>query len=179
MGKLIGLVGAAQTGKSTIAKHLVQKYGYVRISFIDPLKEMLLNAGMCSREELWGVKTEESRWLMQKIGTEIFRKQVDPEYWVKLAEKKIIEQLETGENIVIDDIRLPDEADVIRRHGGLLVRTVRDGFVDSIAGGKHESEMHVMTIPVSFEIVAKSGDIATLIEGAEYIDEMVASEAFA
>ena len=47
-GRLIGLVGAAQTGKSTIAKHLVQKAGYVRFAFGDPLKQMLLDAGMCA-----------------------------------------------------------------------------------------------------------------------------------
>ncbi len=48
--KLIGLVGRAGAGKTTVAKHLCERYGFVRVAFGDPLKVMLLNAGMCSRE---------------------------------------------------------------------------------------------------------------------------------
>jgi dephospho-CoA kinase len=59
--KIIGLSGRADSGKTTVARYLVEQYGFVRTAFGDPLKQMLLDAGMCTREELWGEKTPQSR----------------------------------------------------------------------------------------------------------------------
>ena len=116
-----------------------------------------------------------SRWLLQKIGTEIFRKQIDPEFWVKQAGGIIESSIEGGENLIIDDVRFPNEAEIIKKFDGLLVRTVREDFTDSLAGNTHESERYVMTIPVHFEIRAKSGEIAKLIDFAEQIAEMISA----
>jgi len=168
-GKLIGLVGAAQTGKSTIAKSLVDNHGFVRHAFMDALKAMLIKAGMCTYEECYTRKTKQSRWLMQKIGTEIFIEQIDPLFWVRQTEKKLKELLENGSIIVVDDIRRPNEAAVIRKFGGILARTVREDFVDETAGEEHESERYVHQIPVDFVISAKSGDVERLLTMAEML----------
>lgn len=78
--KIIGLTGHAGAGKSTLAEYLCTKYGFSRLAFADALKGMLITAGMCTHDECYHEKTERSRWLLQKIGTEIFRKQVHPEW---------------------------------------------------------------------------------------------------
>jgi hypothetical protein len=168
-GKLIGLVGAAQTGKSTIAGYLVKNHGFVRHAFMDALKAMLIKAGMCTYDECYSSKTLQSRWLMQKVGTEIFIEQIDPLFWVRQTEKKLKELLENGRSVVVDDIRRPKEAAVIRKLGGILARTVREDFVDDTAGSEHESERYVNQIPVDFVINAKSGDLEKLLNMAEML----------
>ena len=71
---------------------------------------MILNAGICNAEELWGKKTEFSRMMLQKIGTEIIRKQVSENFWVQKMAEKIAETFmdSPNENILI----LLDEADL-------------------------------------------------------------------
>ncbi len=163
--KLIGLVGRAGVGKTTVAKHLCERYGFVRRAFGDPLKEMLLNAGMCSREELWGEKTPHSRYLLQKVGTEIFRKQVDKNFWVRRMALDVNQLINTGKRVVIDDIRFPEEANLVRsyRAHGLLVKIERGDYMDATAGMTHESESQVATIECNQIILAYSGEVDKII----------------
>ena len=162
---LIGLVGRAGAGKTFLAKHLEAKYGYKRLSFANPLKQMLLNAGMCSAEELWGEKTEQSRWLLQKIGTDIFRKQVDPKFWVRWTAKLIDKEIKAGHSVVLDDIRFPEEAALVRayRKNGILVRLERGNYTDATAGTTHESECQVGDIECNHIILALSGEVDKII----------------
>lgn len=169
---IIGLAGRAGSGKSTIAHYLVEKYGFIKYSFAEPLKQMLLKAGMCSYDELYGNKTANSRWLMQKIGTEIFRKQVDPEFWIKKAHENLFELI--GENIVIDDVRFPEEADWICdgcMNIGFIVKVIRKDYLDAHAGTVHDSERLLDRIDTDFKICAASGDIEGLKQQADKIIE--------
>jgi hypothetical protein len=163
--KLIGLVGRAGAGKTFVANHLVQKYGFRRLSFGDPLKEMLLAAGMCTKEELWGDKTEHSRWLLQKVGTDIFRKQVDPLFWVRRTAGVVNKHIAAGGRVVLDDIRFPEEANLVRSYlsDGLLIRLERGDYTDPTAGTTHESESLVSTIECDHIITANSGEVDRLI----------------
>lgn len=165
MKKVIGLVGRAGAGKTTVAKHLMEEFGFDQTAFGYPLKKMLLNAGMCTEEELWGKKTEHSRWLLQKIGTDIFRKQVDPKYWVRKTAEEVHKLLGMGCKVVIDDIRFPEEADLVRSYlaDGVLIRLERADYIDATAGTVHESESLADTIPVHHVIRAESGDVKKLL----------------
>jgi hypothetical protein len=148
-----------------VGKHLEEKYGFRKLSFGDPLKQMLLNAGMCKREELWGEKTEQSRWLLQKIGTDIFRKQVDPLFWVRRTAEVVKKYLDAGHNVVLDDIRFPEEAALVRSYlsEGLLIRLERGDYTDPTAGTAHESESQVQAIECDHVILANSGEVDKLI----------------
>ncbi len=165
---LIGLVGKAGSGKTTIANLLIRKYGFERMAFADPLKEMLIKAGMCTRDECYGEKTKMSRWLMQKVGTEIFREQIDEDFWVKATLDRLSERWDENPRarIVIDDVRMPNEAQAIRALGGELVRVVRIGYENENAAG-HKTEMLLDTIQVDHEIHAVSGDIQGLLLQAD------------
>jgi hypothetical protein len=173
--KLIGLVGRAGAGKTTVAKHLIERYGFKKAAFADALKMMLYKAGMCTAEELWGEKTEHSRWLLQKIGTEIFRKQVSPLFWVQRTALEIKKHLDAGERVVIDDIRFPEEAAMVRAHlsDGLLIRLERGNYIDSTAGITHESESQVQAIDCNHIITANSGEVDKLIW---QMDEIIKNE---
>jgi len=174
--KIVGLAGRAYAGKTTVAKHLVEHYGYTRLAFADALKTMLITAGMCTHDECYSVKTEQSRWLLQKVGTEIFRKQVHADFWVQRTAAAVIELLKAGKRIVIDDIRFPNEARLVKSYMGAAVlvkleRVNADGtpFVDAQAGGEHDSERLIDTIEADYIITAVSGNTGHLLDGIEKI----------
>ena len=172
MIKVIGLVGRAGAGKTTVANYIVERHGFVRTAFGDPLKQMLLDAGMATREELWGEKTPQSRWLLQKVGTEIFRNQVDPKFWVRRTAENVIRILGEGHRVVIDDIRFPEEAALVRAYlsDGLLIKLDRPDYVNATAGTTHASESMVDTIQAYHEISAESGDLKKLYQ---FVDEII------
>lgn len=60
------------------------------------------------------------RRLLQVWGTE-YRRWQDEDYWVK-ALRAWLACREPGENVVVDDVRFRNEAELIHERGGLLVR---------------------------------------------------------
>lgn len=161
--KIIGLSGKAGAGKSTIGKHLIEHHGYTRMAFGDPLKAMLISAGLCTWKECYVEKTERSRELLQKVGTDIFRKQVHPDFWVQQVAMRVV-GMDPDSRIVFDDLRFPNEARWIRSFpGSVIVKIERIGHVDAAAGTTHESESLVDTIPADHVIRAESGEIDKLL----------------
>lgn len=134
---LIGLTGFAGSGKDTVADILVDKYGYVKVAFADPLREMLLilNPHIGTPKTLselvgkhgwrW-VKNRfpEVRRLMQVFGTDIVRDKIDSNFWVRA----LAERIENLERVVISDVRFPDEANLVTSRGGVIWRVERSGL---------------------------------------------------
>lgn len=134
---LIGLCGPLGGGKSTAAKILFAKYGYTRMRFAGPLKEMLATIGL-NTEQLDGSRKSEPdskllcgktpRWAMQSIGTEWGRKLIGEDIWVNVVREKIISLRQSSERaglkamVVIDDVRFPNEVAMIRDLGGVLIK---------------------------------------------------------
>ncbi len=141
---LIGLCGYAGVGKDTAAQVLLDELRFQRIAFADPIKGALLaldplvpgeregefsRLSEFSQQRDWSEVKEypEVRRLMQILGTEVGRNLFDPEIWVRLAERKLESTLSVGD-VVVTDVRFPNEARLIRGYGGLLVRIERPGF---------------------------------------------------
>jgi hypothetical protein len=173
--KVIGLIGKLQSGKSTTGNIILEKYcnqPCVKTAFGNLLKEMILNSGLCNENELWHEKTDFSRLMMQKIGTEIIRKQVDPNFWVK----KMKIELEMFKNsndtdplfakslakppgeliMIIDDVRFQNEAELVKEYGGTLIRIVRPSLNQNREANKHDSETEQDNIKVDYEIINDS-----------------------
>jgi hypothetical protein len=160
--KVIGLVGKLQSGKTTSAKIILDYYKkdyniICKYSFADLLKSMILNAGICNVEELWGNKTEFSRLMLQKIGTEIIRKQVSEDFWAHKMSLKISETFSDSpdENIliVIDDVRFLNEAKLINVFNGKLIRIKRPSLEVTKDENKHLSETEQDGILVEHDII--------------------------
>lgn len=118
MPRLIGLVGYARTGKDTIAG-ILEQYDYERISFADPLREIAKSAG-------WeGTKSDKDRKILQDLGMAIRENLSNPFTYV--AGEQIAETLKNGNKVVVTDARFFDEFLLIRAHGGVLWRVVRNG----------------------------------------------------
>jgi hypothetical protein len=144
MAALVGLIGRKRVGKDTFADVLVQHFGFTRIAFADPLKQVALDldplVGPCSlpgrlvpehhplseviealgweqaKDEVPGV-----RRTLQRLGQAIREQTRD--YWLELAMQQAGL---VGGPVVITDVRMPNEADAIRAAGGTLLRIVRD-----------------------------------------------------
>lgn len=128
---IIGIVGKKGAGKTTLTQAMIDEMAVGRniyyVAFGDPIKDMLLRAGMVAYGDVYGRKTKMSRWLMQKVGTEIFRNQIDPMYWVKKTQDRLkgIETSDPDAVVIIHDVRFPEEAKMILGNHGYLVRIWR------------------------------------------------------
>jgi hypothetical protein len=111
---IIGLVGKKESGKSTVAKYLVDNHNFIQLAFATPLKDMLIKAGLCTYEEVYIQKTPQSRFLMQRIGTDIIRKQIDSDFWVKKFFELYYDTI-LHNNVVIDDIRFENEFEFVEK----------------------------------------------------------------
>lgn len=138
MTKLIALCGFAGSGKDTAADILCNNLGYTKVSFASPLKDAVAAIFHWDRQGLEGVTPESRqwreqvdnwwatrlniphltpRWVLQNIGTEVFRKHFHDSIWIASAEKALES---TQGNIVVTDARFPNEHSLIKSKGGLL-----------------------------------------------------------
>ena len=144
---IVALTGAAGSGKSTAADYLVEHYGYRRIKFADPLKNMLRAIGLGDESIEGGLKNTPIAWLndhsprylMQTLGTEWGRQMICRDIWVSIWRNKVESWLndEPGVRIVADDCRFANEAEAVAQMGGRILAVHRPGA--GLAGG-HASE---------------------------------------
>ncbi len=108
-----------RSGKDTCVDYLIKKYGGVKISFSEPLYEILHYAQrVCEFEE------EKDRWFLQMVGTDWARNK-NPDVWVNLALRKM-KSLGEGVNVYNSDIRFKNELIAMRREGFVCIKINRD-----------------------------------------------------
>jgi hypothetical protein len=165
---LIGITGKLQAGKTTVAGFIKEKHPFaVLLAFSDLLKEMIFKAGLCTREELWEKKTDFSRLMMQKIGTEIVRDQIDQDFWVKKMDELVGSH--KGGLIIIHDVRFLNEANFISNRGGVIIRVIRPSMISTSV---HRSETEMSRIKEKI-VVFNDGDLESLndkIERQDFIE---------
>jgi hypothetical protein len=175
---IIGLTGYAQSGKDTIAKILVENYGFTRIAFADKIREFLYETNpmfdSIAGEPLFvKAKVDRDGWEVSKQSPHIrrllqnsgvaARKVFGEGVWVDQAMKTMLADPRPDMNYVITDVRFLNEADMIRANGGQLWRIKRSG-VDAV--NNHVSE-HELDGCVVDQIFANNGtieDLETLIK---------------
>lgn len=164
---IISLSGKKQSGKTSIARHLVEKHGFVEVSWAAPLKEIIGKQLLgLSNEQLYGTEqdkeTIDPRWgmsprdLLQKIGTDLFRDHFMEDFWVKVGTEKIKQLIIEDKNIVIPDTRFPNELKAVEDLGG---RTVRMKRIDYPTHDQHPSETALDGAFFEFEVSANSGQL--------------------
>ena len=89
-------------------------------------------------DPFWGVTP---RFMLQKIGTDCIRTHYDEDVWIRALELKLKVLTDNGKDVVITDVRFPNEGDVIKALGGYVVNIIRDvpGATGGISG--HSSEV--------------------------------------
>ena len=141
---VIALTGLAGSGKSTASKYLVEKHGYQLVKFAGPLKDMLRAIGLNEVQIEGELKEEPCEWLqgatprhaMQTLGTQWGRACIGPSFWIDLWVRRVNQIIAEGKRVVVDDCRFPNEADEVRKLGGVVWQLVGRGGI----AGSHESE---------------------------------------
>lgn len=140
--KVIGIYGKKFNGKDTIADYLVQNYGFTKVSLADSLKRGVQEIFGLTDNQLWGNQKEfvDSYWnispreILQVVGTECFRNtfgnifpHIGENFWILSLNRRINKLIESGiKNIVIADIRFPNEQELIQRYNGILIHVKRE-----------------------------------------------------
>ena len=177
---LIALTGRASSGKSTAAKALQDVWGFQRVKFADPLKNMLrslLRTGGMGRweiEECLEGRLKEvpcdllmgqtPRQAMITLGTEWGRNQIHQDLWLRLARGRITTLLHAGVDVVVDDCRFVNEAATIHSLGGRIVQIERD--TGQVEFSNHLSEQGCGPAD---EVIDNNGDLTDLMFKLEEI----------
>lgn len=141
--KIIGITGLAGSGKDTIGDIITSNFdNWEKMSFASHLKDvtallfgmdrkMLAGETPKDREtrekpdEFWSKKMGKDftpRYALQFLGTNLLRNQLHQNIWVDCLEKKI---MNTDKNVIITDVRFPNEIDMIKNIGGEIWRVER------------------------------------------------------
>jgi nucleoside-triphosphatase THEP1 len=135
MTRLIALTGYAGSGKSTVARHLVEAHKFTLVKFAGPLKAMMRCLGLGDREIEGDLKEKphpvlcgkSPRHAMQTLGTDWGRDRIGRDLWVNAGIEATHRALDQGGSVVIDDCRFENEAKAVRQLGGRVFRIHRPG----------------------------------------------------
>lgn len=173
--KLIGLYSSApQSGKTTVSAEL-ERLGYVRVPFADTLKQMvivlLIDLGYAKEEAEFYVYHHKQfvlpslgvsvRHLLQTLGTEWGRQCVRDDVWLRVWTAKV----QHLTHVVVDDVRFPNEAELIRRLGGEVwhLRRAEAERAQALRVG-HASEGSLDAWPHFTRYIANDGTIDQLLD---------------
>lgn len=165
--RIIGLGHRKQTGKDTIGGILHDLYGYEKVSFARPIKDLayaatkrqpipsyysdVIEVGEEQAKLKW-----ENRVFLQDLG-EAAREVIHEEIWVEAA----FYNAPKHKNIVITDLRFPNEFAKIKSLGGQVWRVERPGL--EVSTDPHISET-ALNNHVFDENIVNDGSVRDLAE---------------
>ena len=142
---IVGLCGLAGCGKNAVAEILARLEGAEVIAFAGPIYEAVAAITGLSAAELQNRERKETplpwlgkspRELLQTLGTEWGRESVHPEIWVRTAMRRAA----ACPLAVITDCRFTNEAQAVRKAGGVVWQVRRHTAGLGGQAGRHSSE---------------------------------------
>ena len=181
---IIGLSGAAGCGKSTAAQWLVNYEGFIELSFAKPLKAAVADIFGFTNDQLYHPVCKEQidtywhkspREIMQIVG-DGFRNLIDKDIWVTSLKRVIESPVYRGRDIVIADVRYPNECKFIRQIGGVCVciKRAAPSLLDSRLQ-KHPSETALDDM-VFEHVLENDGNLTDLYVKLNTLLEMINNE---
>jgi len=186
---IFGIVGKARSGKNTFADFLSEALyekthrTFIQMAYAKTLKDRIQSDFDLSWEQLWGdekeiedkryqkqmttltgtVNTPVSYWtpreIMQAYGQ--FFRIIDYDFWVKEL-FRVMEDKEF-ENVIITDIRHPNEADPIKKRGGYIIKIQSEREITStVHNQEHISETAMDNYKRVDFIIANNGTLHDL-----------------
>lgn len=173
--RFVGFCGEAGCGKTLASDWVMENFGHVRLfRFSATLKKMLyellrscapkdhpvgpkdyLNDPILKNEPIPYLGGVSARTLMQTLGTEWGRNLIHPDFWVMITAAKF-ERLaghpyargQDGSILAVsDDVRFPNEVDMIHAYGGLVIEIKRPNYANHLTpeAKTHVSEKRAFT----------------------------------
>jgi len=129
---IVGIVGQLGSGKDYIVNNYIIPYlndndndkdSKVHIiSMADALKVELMIKDNNSFDKLYIIKDKKTRQRLQEYGTDICRKEMGEDIWIRYVDAWIqIYKLRGKKLFIIPDIRFENEAEYVTNNGGVLV----------------------------------------------------------
>lgn len=193
---IIAVVGFIGEGKDTVANYISQNYNYNKESFAKPLKDIVsivfdwnrdLLEGNNSMSRFWREQVDPywssvigydvtPRYILQHVGTEMFRNMISPNIWAEVLKRKILNR--PGENFIISDVRFQEEINMLSEFNVTFVRVKKynpewqDIGYRAAQGNKndieilkemkiHESEWNWLNLDIDYTI-ENTGSISKL-----------------
>lgn len=181
VGQLVGLVGRKRSGKDSVALIMIEQK-WLRAAFADTVRQVALaidpvvmlgpsldtvrtfdRLAMVVARDGWDnakVNHADIRRFLQRLGTEGVREILGQDLWVDhTMDEEVIPNLNAGDNVVITDVRFPNEIDAVRAAGGEIWRIDRPGLGPDT--DTHASEMAWRRVQPDV-IITNDGDLAEL-----------------
>lgn len=167
---VVGILGVAGSGKTLVAKHLVDRYGFQRTRFAGPLKAMLKVGFGLTDEELDGQDKLQAlpqlggttpRHMMQTLGHDWGRRMIHADIWANAWKRDVLSR---DGLIVADDLRYPNEAQAIRDVGGVIWRVYRPGL-QTMDHGSEKAQTRI----VEDELINNATSIPDMIKSVDYL----------
>jgi hypothetical protein len=168
-GKLIGIVGYAGSGKTTITRDALIT-PFTQAMFLTPIVQMNFSSPIIAMLSAMGIPSEllddKSRWnepldmlcghsiryAATTLGTEWGRDHIGQDVWTRIALARSNEYRAIGQHVIIDNVRFPSEMDAMREADAVFVAMLRPGLHDGTV--KHQSEFYIRELqePCEYEI---------------------------
>lgn len=189
---IIGLTGHKQVGKDTIADYLCRTFGFKKLAFANPLKNAAREVFGFSDAQLYGDQKEvidpfwnvTPREVLQVVGTDLFRltlpqfiPQIGNQIWTRTLERQLQqERLQNPrQSFVVTDVRYPNEAEVVHRFGGILMRVERPDLTSGLTLGGQSFAAHLSETAMNNEpsdlLIRNNGSIDQLFVNVNFIVE--------
>ena len=168
----LAITGEMASGKTSIAKYLVEKYNFTKFSFADDVK--------LYATEIFDMNMNvKNRKLLQQFGSKM--KEIDENIWIKRLDFKI---KDISDNIIIDDLRYPNEELYLKSNGFKILKldietelqinrlknTYFNDFDMHIECKKHDSEIHTKFLYHDFYYLINKNTEKFIYE---YIDNLI------
>lgn len=171
--RVITISGSAQAGKTTIANALCDKLNQqgvptVVFNYADQLKFW------AERYFHWsGKKDKEGRELLQKLGTDIARKE-NPDVWVSIAIEFIKTFSKIFKVVIIGDARFVNEQTKIRDNmyvdGVFTIKVERDGFDNGLTEEQKKHPSETSLDGFQFDLIIKNDkDLQSFLDKADEV----------
>jgi len=168
----LALTGRMRSGKDSVADYLARQYGFARFAFGDGIRKVC--------RELFPdqmAQARKPRALLQGVGQAM--RTFDEDVWVRQTLDRINEEqrfrtrsLLAPKDVVITDLRQPNEYARLRAEGFVIIRVNADngtrylrmidaGDAFTAADLEHETERHIDSFAVDYEI-DNNGSLAEL-----------------
>jgi dephospho-CoA kinase len=186
MYNIIAICGAKRSGKDVLAKCLINKYNYEKLSFAEPLKKAVkelfnfndIQVGIDEEngngeekdiiDDRWGITPRKA---LQYFGTEIMQYKmnelipnINREFFANILLSKIVE----NKNYVISDMRFLHEYEKIKGLNILIIKVIRPSLIKK--RDEHISENEYEQIPCNIEVL-NEGSIEDFINNFESLNK--------